>query len=215
MMNHTARLIFAALLATAGHVGMLMSTAQASSGSNADSLANVMTFSLGSLPQTKPAVAKQPAVLLAENPLPATQSLAPFTQQKKITEIKAASKPPHTQTKSRAQTQDKRTDSVVAKKDVNLVQEPKFKSLPPAPAYPRQARLRGQQGIVLIHAQLNAQGDVITVRLEKSSGFPLLDKAALNAIHSWDFMPGVNTTDDAGAWVAVPVQFVLTSNKVS
>ncbi len=99
--------------------------------------------------------------------------------------------------------------SVARQVDNTIVQQARFKSLPPAPSYPRRARLRGQQGTALIHAQLNITGEVIKTRLAKSSGFSLLDKAAIKAVYHWDFMPGATELGRVQVWVEIPVKFIL------
>jgi protein TonB len=104
--------------------------------------------------------------------------------------------------------------SVARQVDDTIVQQARFKSLPPAPSYPRRARLRGQQGTALIHAQLNITGEVIKTRLAKSSGFSLLDKAAIKAVYHWDFMPGATELGRVQVWVEIPVQFILQSVKL-
>ncbi len=105
--------------------------------------------------------------------------------------------------------------SIVRQTDNIILQPARFKSLPPPPNYPRRARLRGQQGIALIHARLNAAGEVINTRLAKSSGFSLLDKAAIKAVFQWDFTPGTAELDNAQVWVEIPVEFILNPLKVS
>ncbi len=107
------------------------------------------------------------------------------------------------------------TASIVREKNAILIQPPQYKSLPPPPAYPRRARLRGQQGTAFIHARLDITGEVIQTRLAKSSGFSLLDNAALKAVYGWDFMPGANSNDSEQVWVEIPVRFILNSDKVS
>ncbi len=105
--------------------------------------------------------------------------------------------------------------SVVKQRDKITLQEARYKSLPPAPNYPRRARVRGQQGTALIHARLNAGGEVIKTRLAKSSGFTLLDKAAMKAVYQWDFLPGSTEQNNSQVWVEIPVQFILNPSKVS
>lgn len=108
-----------------------------------------------------------------------------------------------------------KNESVVRQQDNTVVQQARFKNLPPAPNYPRRARLRGQQGTSLIHAQLNTTGEVIKTRLVKSSGHSLLDKAAIKAVYQWDFMPGATSQGNVQMWVEIPVQFILNPLKVS
>lgn len=46
-------------------------------------------------------------------------------------------------------------------------------------AYPASARARRQQGVVLIRFTLDRKGNLLTVALERSSGFALLDREAV------------------------------------
>ncbi len=49
-------------------------------------------------------------------------------------------------------------------------------------AYPTEAARTGQQGTLLILFTINKNGDLIRLKLVRSSGYPLLDRAALQAI---------------------------------
>jgi protein TonB len=59
----------------------------------------------------------------------------------------------------------------------------------PAPEYPRSSRRRGEEGDVVCRIAVAADGGVESVALERSSGFPLLDSAALRALAAWRFEP--------------------------
>jgi TonB family protein len=61
----------------------------------------------------------------------------------------------------------------------------------PAPEYPAEAkprRLHGS-GIVLMIID-RSSGRVISATMDKSTGEPILDRAALNAFRAWKFKPG-------------------------
>ncbi len=59
----------------------------------------------------------------------------------------------------------------------------------PAPTYPLAAKRRGDQGTVLVHLIVTANGLAKNVAVEKSSGFPALDEAAVAAVRNWRFVP--------------------------
>lgn len=59
----------------------------------------------------------------------------------------------------------------------------------PAPEYPRSSRRRGEEGEVVCRIAVALDGGVESVALERSSGFPLLDSAALRALSAWRFEP--------------------------
>lgn len=53
-----------------------------------------------------------------------------------------------------------------------------------APEYPEAARQRGEEGDVFLLVGFNGQGRAVSAQLERTSGFPLLDQAALGAVRS-------------------------------
>lgn len=79
----------------------------------------------------------------------------------------------------------------------------------PAPDYPPASRQFGEQGRVLLHAMINADGSVEQVALRKSSGFERLDQAALDAVKHWRFVPARRGEQQVSAWVVIPVSFKL------
>lgn len=86
---------------------------------------------------------------------------------------------------------------------------PMLASNMPRPPYPVLARKRGQEGTVHVRCQVDASGNLVSTNVAKSSGFKLLDEAALKAVGKWKFKPGrKNGTNIAGS-VIVPVQFKL------
>jgi len=77
------------------------------------------------------------------------------------------------------------------------------------PVYPWIARLRGYEGVVLISAEIHADGQVGNLKLKKSSGFAVLDQSAIEAVKTWKFEPGKKIGRPVSMWVDVPVKFVL------
>ena len=57
------------------------------------------------------------------------------------------------------------------------------------PPYPPVARAGGQMGVVVLVLEVDAAGAVVSARVERSSGFPLLDDAARVAALGWRFQP--------------------------
>lgn len=55
------------------------------------------------------------------------------------------------------------------------------------PAYPYASRIRSEQGRVTLLVEVDAQGDVADVRVLSSSGFPALDRSAVEAVRQWRF----------------------------
>jgi protein TonB len=79
----------------------------------------------------------------------------------------------------------------------------------PALAYPDDARRQGEQGRVLLRVFVNAEGSVEQLSLRKSSGYPSLDRAALETVKTWHFVPAQPGTEAVAAWVVVPISFSL------
>ena len=65
----------------------------------------------------------------------------------------------------------------------------KFRNRPPV--YPMDAARRGQQGNVLLAIHVGPSGLPFGVDVERSSGYPLLDKSAVEAAMKWTFVPAV------------------------
>ena len=77
------------------------------------------------------------------------------------------------------------------------------------PTYPESARRRGERGSVELRLQVLPDGSVGEVTITKSSGFRLLDEAAVAGAKHWQFVPATRGPKAAEAWVEVPVQFEL------
>ncbi len=89
-----------------------------------------------------------------------------------------------------------------------LPARPRYGHHPP-PAYPRIARQRGWQGIVVYEVRILPSGKVAELVLASSSGFRVLDEAAGKAIRQWRFHPATRFGTPVESWVQVPVEFVL------
>lgn len=86
---------------------------------------------------------------------------------------------------------------------------PRFRA-PPVPAvYPPKSIELGQQGEARIRVRLDPDGAAAEILLHRSSGFDLLDRAALVAVRRWRFMPAVRDGRAVAAWVEIPVRFHL------
>lgn len=80
----------------------------------------------------------------------------------------------------------------------------------PKPAYPPAARRDGQEGKVLLLVEVVSNGRVGKVKIEKSSGYKLLDDAAVEAVRKWRFTPARKGKTPVTAWARVPIEFSLT-----
>jgi protein TonB len=79
----------------------------------------------------------------------------------------------------------------------------------PPPNYPRSARRRGHQGTVLLSVFVDSGGRVDRLKVLASSGFDVLDEAALTAVRQWRFESGRRGDTKVGMWVEVPIRFEL------
>ncbi|MBS0445877.1 MAG: energy transducer TonB [Proteobacteria bacterium] len=79
----------------------------------------------------------------------------------------------------------------------------------PAPSYPRASRELREQGLVAVRVHVTAGGVPDEVRLQRSSGFPRLDQAAVDVVWRWRFVPAHQGDDDVAGWVVVPIRFTL------
>jgi TonB family protein len=79
----------------------------------------------------------------------------------------------------------------------------------PPPPYPEESRKLKEEGLVMIHAEVDPQGKVNSVILIQSSGFPLLDDAALETVQGWQFKPARMAGIAVSTSVNIPVRFRL------
>ncbi len=79
----------------------------------------------------------------------------------------------------------------------------------PAPAYPPLARRNGEQGRVLLRVLVAPDGRAQDVVLKASSGHERLDRAAIDAVRQWRFVPARLGAEPVAAWVVVPIAFSL------
>jgi len=77
------------------------------------------------------------------------------------------------------------------------------------PDYPRLARRRGYEGQTRLNVEVLKTGKVGRIEIAASSGFDLLDEAALDAVKGWRFVPGTRDGERISQWVVVPVRFRL------
>lgn len=77
------------------------------------------------------------------------------------------------------------------------------------PTYPAQAVVNRWEGITLLRIQVTAEGDVASVEVLSSSGFPVLDAAATRAVRTWRFEPARRSGTPITATIRLPVRFAL------
>lgn len=100
----------------------------------------------------------------------------------------------------------------MSEKQAIIAAIPRYKENTP-PVYPRIARRRGYEGIVLLSVKVLDNGSVDEITIKKSSGRPILDRAALKAVRQWKFDPASRLGIPFTMWVDVPIHFVLQESK--
>ncbi|WP_428249111.1 energy transducer TonB [Ferrovibrio sp.] len=90
-----------------------------------------------------------------------------------------------------------------------VLRHPGFRNRPQPPVYPVRARQLEQEGVSVVRALIDPEGQSREVRLWRSSGYEMLDQAALNAVRGWAFNAARIGERPVLAWVEIPVQFKL------
>jgi protein TonB len=83
----------------------------------------------------------------------------------------------------------------------------------PPPVYPLSARRLGQSGLVVLQVRVSEAGKPVEVRVTKSAGVEALDRAALDAVRGWSFVPARQGETPVAAWVEVPIRFRLADSR--
>jgi TonB family protein len=77
------------------------------------------------------------------------------------------------------------------------------------PKYPESARRRDQQGTVTLKFLVDADGSVLDAKIVQSSGFPVLDDAALSAIAQCPFEAATANGKPEQTWVQMKYVWTL------
>jgi protein TonB len=77
------------------------------------------------------------------------------------------------------------------------------------PVYPSEAARRGQGGLVVVLVHVAPDGHAEAADIERSSGYPLLDNAARDAIITWQFRPAIENGVPVQSQIPITVDFKL------
>ena len=161
-------------------------------------------------PEAKPTSPKpvfktkqQPAVLVAERPVPSPQPVVeapePTPEPESVPEV---SLPP---ARIAAEAPKPAPPSPSPPRPADYLNNPK-------PPYPALSRRLGEEGVVRLNILVNPDGSVARLELAKSSGYARLDQSAMSTVQSsWKFEPARQDGSPVAAWVIVPIQFTLRS----
>lgn len=75
--------------------------------------------------------------------------------------------------------------------------------------YPKASLMNEEQGTTSMSFLVNADGSVADSKLEKSSGFKNLDKAAMKSLSACKFKPGTKDGAPAQTWTKVDYAWKL------
>lgn len=82
----------------------------------------------------------------------------------------------------------------------------------PAPEYPELAVERGWEGTVILNVHVLGNGKPSSVEVKTSSGRNVLDKAAVDTVRRWSFVPAKQGETPVDSWVEVPIDFKLSNS---
>ena len=134
---------------------------------------------------------------------PKTEEILTTNQSEEVAAAQPTPEPKRIEKKPAPQ----RPTPVAATKTANVPQPVVIRNTPPI--YPETARRAGWEGRVTVRVEVSADGSPISVALEKSSGYGVLDQAALRAVKSWRFQPRTMGGVTMAGTVDVPVNFTL------
>ncbi|MFH0888869.1 MAG: energy transducer TonB [Planctomycetota bacterium] len=77
------------------------------------------------------------------------------------------------------------------------------------PPYPELARRLGQEGLVVLLVEVDGNGRVSDITLKQSSGYKLLDDAALLCVKSWLFNPATKNGKPVVSKIEIPIRYKL------
>ncbi|WP_025897981.1 energy transducer TonB [Sneathiella glossodoripedis] len=152
-----------------------------------------------SLPQPSPVITQKAETRIADKPEPETATDNPVTET-----VSNSDQQENSPSSLKANSLDKNKGNSAS----TVVHEANYRRQV-APSYPRRAYELGQQGTVMLNALVEPSGRPGELKVEQSSGYRLLDKAALAAVKKWEFEPLVQNGQKVSSWVRVPVRFVI------
>lgn len=86
---------------------------------------------------------------------------------------------------------------------------PSLKEAPTPIRYPRWAVQEGWEGTFMIATEVLKTGEVGRWKVMESTGYPLLDEAAVRAVHRWKFHPARERGESIVSCIQIPIHFKL------
>jgi protein TonB len=160
-------------------------------------------------PPPKPAPAQAATAQPAPSPLAITPSAtAPEPSAAAPTAVAAAPTAASANTGSNANAPTASTSPPAPSKVELPSSSADYLNNPKAP-YPALSKRLGEQGSVVIRVWIGTDGLASQPSLKTSSGFDRLDRAALNAVLGWRYVPGKRGGVPEAMWFDVPVNWQL------
>lgn len=75
------------------------------------------------------------------------------------------------------------------------------------PVYPYRARQQQINGVVILKFLVSAQGQVQQVSVVQAKPPGIFEDAAIQAVSSWQFKPGILDQVPVSTWMTVPIRF--------
>ncbi len=157
---------------------------------------NEMSISFANVQMQQADVAPQPEIKPEPKPEPKPRVFEPEAPQSSAEPVEEVAAPP-------VQTPPS---------PVQLDAEPDYRAdylNNPRPPYPLVARRMGYQGKVVLNVEVLAEGRAGEVKLQTSSGYDILDNAALQTVKTWKFSPATRFGQPVTQWFLVPIKFSL------
>jgi len=79
----------------------------------------------------------------------------------------------------------------------------------PSPDFPIRSRLKHESGVVILRVVVGEDGRVDEISVQRSSGFPALDEAALTAVRKWRWSPTIKDGRPTAITGTIGVNMVL------
>lgn len=77
------------------------------------------------------------------------------------------------------------------------------------PVYPYRARQKNINGMVLVKFLVTKEGTVQQASVVQSNPPEVFDEAALQAVGSWRFKPGMLDKEPVSTWISMPIKFQI------
>ncbi len=90
-----------------------------------------------------------------------------------------------------------------------IIYKPQLAAPPIPPKYPNVARRKKQQGTVWLDILVDKRGKQQNLNVYKSSGVPVLDKAAITAVKQWQFAHLKQSYHAQQIKIRIPIEFSL------